>query len=170
MISKKMQTALNKQIKMEMDSAYLYMSMSNWFVEQNLLGFSSWMMNQYSEEMIHAMKMYKFLQDNGAKVVLDQVEKPKASWKGPQDVFEDTLAHEKKVTASIHNLYKQAKAEDDYATEVMLQWFITEQIEEEATADEILQKIIMVGPKSTAIWWIDKDMAKRGAPASAAAE
>ena len=149
---------------MELDSAYLYMSMSNWFVEQNLLGFSSWMMQQYSEEMIHAMKMYQFLQDNGAKVVLEQIDKPKATWKSAQHVFEDTLGHEKKVTASIHKLYKQAKAESDYPTEIMLQWFITEQIEEEATADEILQKIIMVGPKSTAIWWIDKDMAERGAP------
>jgi len=162
MISKKMQTALNKQIKMEMDSAYLYMSMSNWFVEQNLLGFSSWMMNQYSEEMIHAMKMYKFLQDNGAKVVLDQVEKPKASWKGPQDVFEDTLAHEKKVTASIHNLYKQAKAEDDYATEVMLQWFITEQVEEEKTSTEIVDTLRMIGDSPSGIYMFDQELGRRG--------
>jgi ferritin len=162
MLSKKTQTALNKQIKMEMDSAYLYMSMSNWSVEQNLNGFASWMMQQYQEEMVHAMKLYKFVQDNGGKVVLEEIDKPKASWKSPREMFEDTLGHEKKVTASIHKLFELAGEEKDYATEVMLHWFINEQVEEEATADEILQKIIMIGEKSTAIWWIDKELGKRG--------
>jgi ferritin len=163
MLSKKTQIALNKQIKMEMDSAYLYMAMSNWSAEQNLHGFAGWMMQQYQEEMGHAMKIYKYVQERGGKVVLEEIDKPKASWKSPRDMFEETLAHEKKVTASINNLFELADDEKDPATEVMLHWFITEQIEEEATADEILQKIIMIGDKSTAIWWIDKELKKRGA-------
>jgi len=162
MLSKKMQTALNKQIKMEMDSAYLYMSMSNWSAEQNLLGFANWMMLQYQEEMAHAMKLYKYVQERGGKVTLDEIAKPKASWKSARDMFEETLAHEKKVTASIHNLFELADDEKDPASEVMLHWFISEQVEEEATADEILQKIIMIGDKSTALWWIDKELGKRG--------
>jgi ferritin len=163
MLSKKTQIALNKQIKMEMDSAYLYMSMSNWSVEQNLLGFANWMKVQSGEEWMHAMKIYTFLQANGGKVVLDVIDKPKAAWKSPRDMFEETLDHEKKVTASIHKLFELAGEEKDPATEVMLHWFITEQIEEEATANEILQKIIMIGEKSTAIWWIDKELGSRGA-------
>jgi ferritin len=120
-------------------------------------------MQQYQEEMGHAMKIYKYVQERGGKVVLEEIDKPKASWKSPRDMFEETLAHEKKVTASINNLFELADDEKDPATEVMLHWFITEQIEEEATADEILQKIIMIGDKSTAIWWIDKELKKRGA-------
>jgi ferritin len=162
MLSKKLQAALNKQIKMEMDSAYLYLSMSNWSTEQNMLGFANWMMLQYQEEMVHAMKLYKYVQDVGGKVVLEEVDKPKASWKSPLNMFEETLAHEKKVTASIHNIFELADDEKDPATEVMLHWFITEQVEEEATASEILEKIKMIGEKSTAIWWIDKELGKRG--------
>ncbi|MBU0690392.1 ferritin [bacterium] len=163
MISKKMQTALNKQIKLEMDSAYIYMAMSNWCTEQNLSGFASWMMNQYNEEMAHAKRIYDFLHDVGAAVVLEQIDKPASKWKGPQDVFEVTLAHEQKVTASIHKLYELAKTEKDYPSEVMLQWFVNEQVEEEATATEILERIKMVGEKSNGIWWIDKELGKRGA-------
>lgn len=157
-----MEAALNKQIKLEMDSAYIYLSMSNWCTEQGLMGFASWMMKQYGEEMEHAMKIYDFVHDVGGSVVLDSIDKPQGKWKGPKDVFEVTLAHEKKVTASIHKLYKLAKDENDYPSEIMLQWFVTEQVEEEATADEILQRINMVGEKSNGIWWIDKELGKRG--------
>lgn len=163
MASKKMISALNKQIKMEMDSAYIYMSMSNWATERSLNGFAAWMWNQYNEEMEHAKRIYDFLHDIGAKVVLEQIEKPPANWSGPQKVFEVTLAHEKKVSASIHKLYKQAKDENDFASEVMLQWFVEEQVEEEATASEILDRIKLVGEKSNGIWWIDKELGKRGA-------
>ena len=163
MVTKKMQTALNKQLKLEQDSSYLYLSMSNWCVEQNLLGFANWMKVQAGEEQEHAMKIYKFLQDNNVKVVLDNIDKPKASWKSPREMFENVLAHEQSITKSIHNLYTLAKSENDYASEVMLHWFINEQVEEEASANEVLQKIIMIGDKSTAIWWVDKELKKRGA-------
>jgi len=163
MISKKMATALNKQIKLEMDSAYIYMAMSNWCTEQGLDGFASWMWNQYNEEMDHAKRIYDFMHDVGATVVLEQIDKPKVSWKGPQSMFEVTLAHEQMVTAAIHKLYALAKAEKQHPAEVMLQWFVTEQVEEEATASAILERIKMVGEKTNGIWWIDKELAKRDA-------
>lgn len=161
MISKKMATALNHQINAELYSSYLYLSMSAYCDAQNLKGFASWMRLQAAEENEHAMKFFDYLLSVNHAVKLDAIEKPPVEFGTPKDVFAKVLAHEQKVTALIHKLYEQAVAEKDYGTQVMLQWFISEQIEEEDTARGILEQIEAIGDKSTAIWWIDKELKKR---------
>jgi ferritin len=162
MLSKKMQAALNKQIKMELDSAHIYLSMAAWSADKNLLGFENWMKLQAEEEQEHAMKLYQFLLDTQCKVVLEGIDKPPQDFKSPLELFKASLAHEQKVSKSIHDLYALALEESDYRTQIMLQWFIAEQIEEEAQASEIVGKLESIGDKSSAIYWVDKELKKRG--------
>ncbi|MFZ5432290.1 MAG: ferritin [Calditrichota bacterium] len=162
MTSKKMVDALNKQIQAEQYSSYLYWAMAVYSESKNLKGFAHWLRLQAEEEHGHAMKINDYLLEIGEKVVLQAIEKPAAEFGTPKELMTAVLKHEQKVTAMIHKLYEQAVTEKDYRTQIMLQWFVTEQIEEEANAQEILDKIEQVGEKSTAIWWIDKELAKRG--------
>jgi ferritin len=162
MISKKMSAALNKQIKEEFYSSYLYLSMSAYADNKNLKGFTHWLRLQAGEEREHGLKIMDYLLSIGETVALEAIEKPPVTFGTPKAMFEAVLKHEQKVTGLIHKLYDQAVADKDYRTQIMLQWFVNEQIEEEEQVQEVLDKIEAVGEKSTAIWWIDKELKKRG--------
>lgn len=169
MISKKMVESLNGQVNAEMYSAYLYLSMSAWAESKDLAGIAHWLSVQAQEEMIHAMKLYRYVNDVGERVVLKAIAKPPAEWKSVTDVFKEVLAHEKKVTGLINALVNQAKKEKDNASEIFLQWFVTEQIEEEQSANEILARLKMVGEKGQALFMMDSQLGARVAPVSAPA-
>ncbi len=163
MISEKIQKAINDQINAEFYSSYLYLSMAAYFESENYKGFAIWMRMQAEEEKEHAYKLYDYMNDRGGRVVLAAIEAPPADFKSVQDVYEKTLEHERKVTAMINKLNALALEENDFATAAHLQWFITEQVEEEATAEDILNKIKMVDGKAGSLFYIDKHMAKRQA-------
>lgn len=162
MIGKAMESALNDQVRKEFYSSYLYLAMSAWFEANNLPGLARWMAVQSEEERQHALKILKFLQDRGASVKLQAVDAPPAKWKSPLDVFEKTLEHERAVTASIHNLYELALKESDYPSQVMLQWFVTEQVEEEKNAEEIVAQLKRIDAHETPILMLDHQLGKRG--------
>ena len=163
MISKKMEGAIGDQINRELYSAYLYLSMADYAEAQNLKGFSVWMQKQAAEEVAHAMKFHAYLGDQGARAKLKAIDAPPANFKSPTAIFRDALAHEKKVTGHINDLMEQAVAEKDHASQIMLQWFITEQIEEEATAGDILAKLERIGDDPRGLFMIDRELAARGA-------
>lgn len=161
MISKKMQEAINKQINRELYSAYLYLSMAAWFEAENLSGMAKWMKAQYREETNHAMKFYAYIYDQLGSVKLLPIEQPQVEWKSPLDVFEEVCKHEKHVTDLINKLADLALAEKDKATFSMLKWFIDEQVEEEASADAVVQQLKMVGDNKVGIMMIDKELGAR---------
>ena len=161
MIGKPMQDALNEQINKELFSSYLYLSMAAYFEEKNLSGFGNWMRVQAEEEREHAMKFYDFILETGGKVTLKAIEAPKTEWNSNLEVAEEVAAHEAKVTASIYALYELALKEKDYPTQVMLQWFITEQVEEEKNAAEIVANLKMIEERGTAVLMLDKQLGKR---------
>ncbi len=163
MISKKMAKALNDQVNKELYSAYLYVAMSAHSSEENLKGFAHWLAEQAKEETSHALKFYKYLLDQGAGVKLLAIAEPPASWTSSVKMFAEVLAHEKKVTASIHRLVELATAEKDYATQVLLQWFVTEQVEEESSAEEILSKLKLIGQDPRGLFMVDRELAARAA-------
>lgn len=161
MISKKMEEAINKQINEEMYSAYLYLSMAGYFAEQNLMGFHNWLYVQYHEELAHAEKFYKYLVERGGQVRLAAIKEPEHAWKGPRDAFEAVLKHERHITGRINELVDLAEAEKDRASFAMLQWFVNEQVEEEANAQDILAKLEMVGDHKQGLLMIDRALAER---------
>jgi ferritin len=161
MISKKTQTELNKQINAEMYSAYLYLSMSAYFETLNLSGFANWTYIQYQEEMTHAMKIYHFVIGRGGRVELDAIEAPKKEWKGSLDVMKEVYAHEQKVTGMINDLVDLAIQEKDHATNNFLQWFVAEQVEEEANADEIVSELEFIGDNKQALLMLDRELRGR---------
>ncbi|KAA0259508.1 ferritin [Deferribacter autotrophicus] len=161
MISKRMAEALNKQLNNEMFSAYLYLSMSAYSEHIGLKGFANWFYVQYQEEMVHAMKFYKYILDQGEMVRLMQIEQPEQEFESPLDMFEKTLEHERFITKCINELVDIAIQEKDYATHTFLQWFITEQVEEEASASEILDQLKLVQNSGNGLFMIDKDLAQR---------
>lgn len=161
MFTKKMQDALNKQIQAEMASAYLYLSMAAYCEENNLKGFAHWLRLQYNEENGHALKIFDYVLERGGKVALQAIEAPQLEFGSPADIFAKVLQHEQYVTTLIEHLYETAIAEKDYASQIFLQWFITEQVEEEAAASEILEKLKLLPEKSGALLYIDKELGKR---------
>ncbi|MBI5554635.1 MAG: ferritin [Elusimicrobia bacterium] len=162
MISKKMQDAINFQINAEIYSSYLYLSMSAFAVNANLKGFAHWLKVQSGEETKHAMKLYDYLLDRGGKVELAPLKQPPVHFQNMLDIFEQTYEHEKKVTGLINKLYETALKENDYPAQVLLQWFINEQVEEEASAREILEKLQLLGEKATgSLLYLDKELKKR---------
>ncbi|MBN1897610.1 MAG: ferritin [Spirochaetes bacterium] len=161
LLSKKMQDAINQQINRELYSAYLYLAMASHLESENLSGFANWMEIQAKEETEHAMKFYKYINERGGRVILKDVEAPPAAWKSPLEVFEQVYEHEKKVTSLINNLMKMAKAENDYASESMLKWFIDEQVEEEDNALTILEQLKMARGAVNLIFQIDRALGKR---------
>lgn len=167
MISKKMQQALNDQINAELYSEYLYLAMSAYCETINLPGFANWMMQQSNEERSHAMRLYNFVFDRDGQVLLETIDKPPSEYKSIMDMFENVLKHEQHVTKLIHDLYELAVKENDYAAQVELQWFITEQVEEEKTAKDIIQQLKWVGDKSTALFMLDQQLGRRQTPADA---
>lgn len=162
MLSKKLEKALNEQINLELASSYLYLSMAAYAESVTLPGFANWFMLQAKEESDHAMKIYNFINERGGRVMLLGIAEPKNSFKSPVALFEEVLAHERGVTASINKLYEAANEERDYATTVMLQWFINEQVEEEASVSEILETLKIAGDKGHALIMMDRQLARRG--------
>lgn len=160
-MNEKMFKQLNEQINAEFWSAYLYLSMSSWFEDQNLSGFAHWMHVQFQEEQEHAMKIFHYLNERGCKVELKPIAKVATSWKSPAAVFEDALKHEKVVTGMIYALMDTAVELKDYATQSFLKWFVDEQVEEESTADGILQTLKAVGDNIGALHILDKEFAGR---------
>ena len=161
MISKTMEAALDKQINREFYSEYLYLSMSAYFETVFLKGFAKWMRVQAREEHAHAMKLYDFIIARGGKVTLDAIEKPKAKWESAGKVFEDSYAHEQKVTGMINALVELAQKEKDHASFEMLQWFVKEQVEEEMNASDILNQIGIVGDRPGHLFALDHHLGKR---------
>ncbi len=161
MLSKKMEKAINEQINAEFFSAYLYLSMSAYFESEGYEGMANWMWTQYQEEEAHAMRFFAYVNERGGRVILKALDAPAATWKSPEHVFAETLKHEQKVTGLINKLVKLARTEDDYASDSFLRWFVDEQVEEEATAEGILQKVKMVGKTGNALYMLDKELGQR---------
>jgi ferritin len=161
MLSDKMEKALNQQLNAEWYSSYLYMSMAAYFLSINLNGLASWMKVQRLEEMTHALKFYDFINERGGRIILEQIDKPPTQWASPLAVFEDTCKHEQKVTGLIHNLVDLALSERDHATNAFLQWFVTEQVEEESSANEVWQKLKLSGNDTNALFMIDRELGTR---------
>lgn len=162
MISKVMQDAINEQINKELYSAYLYLSMAAYFEDKGLPGFAHWMRVQESEEQEHVMKFYDFMVERGGRVMLKAIAAPNTEWGSTLEVAEEVAAHEAKVTASIYALYETALREKDYPAQIMLQWFITEQVEEERNAAEIVANLKLIEARDTAILMLDHRLGKRG--------
>jgi ferritin len=160
-LSKKMQDALNAQIKEELYSSYIYLSMSAYCEANNLPGFAHWMRAQSQEELEHALKFYDFINDRGGRVVFQALDQPPIEFEGPTDVFEQTLEHEQFITGKIHDLYALAVEEKDYASQILLQWFVEEQVEEEKSATEILELLKMIGDKGQGLVMLDRQLARR---------
>jgi len=156
-----LQDAFNEQMNAELYSAYLYLSMAGWFDGRNLPGGAHWMRLQAREEAERAMKFYHYLVARGGQVSLAAIEEPKDSWSGPEAVFQEAYAHEQKVTARIHNLVDLAAGEKDHAAGVFLQWFVSEQVEEEANADAIVQELKRVGPSEPGLSMVDRELDQR---------
>lgn len=161
MLSTTLQDAINKQIQAEFASSYLYLAMSSYCESQNFGGMAKWLRVQHAEENEHAMKLYDYVQSRGGKVVLQSIEQPPADFKKPIDVFTSVLAHEKIVTSKITALYELAVKEADYPTQFMLQWFITEQVEEEKNASDVIEQLKMVGDAPVSLMMIDRALGMR---------
>jgi ferritin len=161
MISQKVQDALNDQLNAELYSSYLYMSMSAYFQSLNLSGFANWMRVQVQEELVHATKFYDFLNERGGRVALTAIAGPPIQWNSPLDAFKAALEHEQKVTARINNLVDIASGERDHATHIFLQWFVTEQVEEEDNANSVVQKINLMGEAQGGLFMLDRELALR---------
>ena len=170
MISKKVEEALNGQINAELYSAYLYLSMESYFRSLNLSGFAKWMRAQTQEEMMHAMKIYNFINARGGRVTLKAVEGPPTKWESPLAVFEAVYAHEQKVTGLINELVDLAIKEKDHATNTFLQWFVNEQVEEEDSADQVVQKLKMIKNDPDGLSLVDRELGQRVFTPPAAAE
>lgn len=160
-ITQKMIDALNKQINEEMYSAYLYLDMASFFEADNLKGFAHWMKKQANEEMSHALKFVSYLHERGAKVQFFEIKNPTTEWKNPLNVFKLTLEHEEYITSCIEKLVDIAKKENDKATESFLQWYINEQVEEEANATEILDNLKRIKDSMSGLLVIDSKLGAR---------
>ena len=161
MFSKNLNDEMNNQIKHELYSAYLYLSMAAHFESVNLGGFAHWMRLQSGEEQNHAMKFFDFIQDRNGKIALQAIDQPPVEFTTPIAIFEQVLKHEESVTARINHLYELALKDNDYASQVFLQWFVSEQVEEEKTASDILATLKIIGEKSNAIFQLDHRLEKR---------
>jgi ferritin len=161
MISKTIETALNKQVNREFYSEFLYLSMAAYFETICLKGFAKWMRVQAREEHAHAMKIFEYIITRGGKVTLDALEAPKAKWASAGKVFEDSYAHEQKVTGMINALVELSIKEKDHASFEMLQWFVKEQVEEEQNASDILNQIAIVGDRPGHLFALDHHLGKR---------
>lgn len=161
MLSQSIQTLLNQQLVKELYASDLYLAMSAHFAEANLLGMVHWMRVQSEEERGHALRILDFIVDREGHVEIGAVDQPPSEFGTSVDIFKQALEHERKVTASINNLYAHAAQENDYATQVFLQWFINEQVEEEASATEIVDRLTMAGNDRAAILMLDAEMKNR---------
>lgn len=161
MLKERVQNAINDQINAEIYSAYLYLSMQSYFQSISLGGFATWMQSQVQEELMHSMKLYDFVGERGGRVVLDTIEKPESDWKSPLIAFENILKHEQLVSSLINDLLELAILEKDHATQIFLQWFVTEQVEEEATVGEVVDKLKLIDNDSSGLFFLDAELGKR---------
>lgn len=166
MLKESIEKALNKQINAELYSAYLYQAMAAYFEDKSLAGFANWMDLQAEEEMAHARKIYDFVNERGGRVILEGIEKPKSSWDSKLDVFKESLAHEEKITEMINDLVSLAAEEKDYATHSFLQWFVDEQVEEEDSVGEIVDKLELIGDSTQGLFMMDDKLGARVKSAS----
>ncbi len=169
MLNPKTQDALNEQINAELYSAYLYLSMSAYFESENLKGMAHWMRIQGQEELGHVMRFFDFINERDGRVLLTQIESPKTEWTSPLDAFEDAYRHECKISGLINGLVDLALAERDHAANSFLQWFVTEQIEEESAAQEIVGKLKLAGDNGAILFMVDAELAQRPVPPVTAA-
>ncbi len=163
MLSKKVEKAINEQINRELYSAYLYLSMATYLADQNLDGMAGFMKAQAQEEVEHAMKMYHYVEDQGGRVLLEAIEKPQTDFEDAEQIFKLSLEHEKFVTRNIHNLVDLAIEDKDHATKTFLDWFVTEQVEEESTMDSIVGKFQLIGKQGHALMMLDSQLGQRQA-------
>ena len=164
MLSDRMEKALNGQVNAELYSSYLYLSMNAYFKSVNLDGFANWMHAQAQEELMHAMKFYDFINQRGGRTLLAAIEAPPDQWDSPLAVFEDTLKHEQKVTGLINGLVDIAIEERDHATQIFLQWFVTEQIEEEESVGNVLEQLKLLGDAKQGLFMMDRELSMRQVP------
>jgi ferritin len=163
MLTKKVEKAMNDQLEKELESAYVYLSMSAHCEAESLPGFASWLRGQAKEEVDHAMRFFTFILDRGARVTLGGIPEPQHSFDSPLDVFEQALEHERGVTSSIGDLYSLVESEKDYASQAWLDWFATEQVEEEKTVGQIVDSLRRIGDSGDALFLLDKDLGGRSA-------
>ena len=161
MLSKKLEQQLNDQIQFEFYSAYIYLSMSAWFDSKNLKGFANWMRVQFQEEQAHALHMLDYLNERGGLVKLQAIKAPAFSWKNIIEVFKETLEHEHQVTKRINEIVSIAAAEKDHATFNFLQWYVGEQVEEEANVSQILEQLKLIDGKGSGLFMMDKELQTR---------
>lgn len=161
MIDKTMQDALNAQINAEQYSAQLYLAMSAAMETKSFRGFARWLRVQASEETTHAMKLIDFVLDRGGQLELHPIAAPPVEFGGVIQLFEEVLKHERSITARINALFELARSGKDYASEITLQWYVTEQIEEEANVGLILDRLHAIGDQGGAVWYLDKELGKR---------
>ena len=160
-IKKIMEQALNDQLKAESESEYLYLSMSAYFESINLKGMAHWMYVQFQEEQTHKMKFFRYINERGGRINFKDLKAPKLEWSSPLNVFEETLEHEQQVTELINNLVELAMKEKDYATYQFLQWYVSEQVEEEANVIDIIENIKRVQNSAEGLYMLDKELASR---------
>ena len=161
MLNNDMEKALNAQVNAEMYSAYLYLSMSAYFQSKSLGGFASWMRVQAQEEMVHAMKLYDFINERGGRVILAPIEAPPTEWNSPLATMEAVYEHEQKVTGLINELLELALEKHDHATNIFLQWFVSEQVEEEDSANDVVEKIKLMGDARGGLFMLDRELGQR---------
>jgi len=161
MLTKKMEQALNEQINAELYSSYLYLAMSGYYQSLDLVGMSSWFKVQAQEELVHVAKFFAYVCDRGGRVDLKQIQTPPSEWDSPLGAFSEVLKHEQHVTALIHELVAVAQSEKDRSTENFLQWFVTEQVEEEATSSQIVGQLKLVGTTGPGLYMVDQQLATR---------
>jgi ferritin len=161
MLKKTVLKALNEQINAELYSAYLYLAMAVWCTDQNLPGFANWLKAQAKEETGHGMRFYKHLEERSAHVELKAIDVPPKDWKSPLAVFQAAYEHEQKVTGMIYDIVNLATREGDHAAAIMCQWFVTEQVEEEAQTLALVEKLKLAGESKGALLYIDKELGKR---------
>lgn len=169
-MNKKIEKAFNKQINAELYSSYLYYAMTSYFESLNLKGAATWMHAQAVEELVHVDKFSRFVADRGGRVVLSAIEAPPLDWDSPLAAFQAAYEHEQKVTGLINDLMNLAKDVNDNASQVFLQWFVTEQVEEESSVDEVVQNLKLAGEAGAGLFMVDQQLGQRALPSSSSAE
>ena len=167
-MNEKIEAAFNDQLNAEVYSSYLYLSMANYFAAENLDGMAQWMRVQTDEEREHGMKFLDFINQRGGRVILQQIDKPKFEWSSPLEAFQDAYEHECLISSKIDDLANLAMQEGDHAANIFLQWFVSEQVEEEATVQSIVDKLKRVGDNMMGLMMMDQQLGQRSADAGAA--
>jgi ferritin len=167
-MNKTVEQAFNAHLNAEFYSAYLYLSMASYFAAQNLEGMTAWMRIQVDEERMHGLKFVQFINDRAGRVILEQIDKPKTDWSSPLEAFQDALEHERLISKKINTLVDLAIKESDHAANSFLQWFVTEQVEEEANVQAIVGKLALIKDNSMGLLMIDEQLGQRAPSAGAA--